>query len=101
MKNALQVWSNGKLKKVRGRAFPSSSDENITMSLLITLPVESVVCPLLPGLALDEENEEDNDSSNNNDRDKRLFDSFPFEDYAWKVYHERYLLKDPLARYRF
>ncbi|KAH6762760.1 hypothetical protein C2S52_020193 [Perilla frutescens var. hirtella] len=93
-----QVWSNGKVKKVRGRAFPvSSSDGNpnlsecIRMSLLITLPVESsVVCPLIPGLITDE------------DEEKRLmlFNPFSFEDYAWTVYHQRLYLKDPLLRYR-
>ncbi|KAJ0101123.1 hypothetical protein Patl1_06629 [Pistacia atlantica] len=29
-----------------------------------------------------------------------MFESFDFEDYAWRVYHERLHLKDPLDRYR-
>ncbi|KAL8539183.1 hypothetical protein ACS0TY_000978 [Phlomoides rotata] len=100
-----QVWSNGKLKKVRGRPFPSSSDDiinphSITMSLLITLPVESTIYPLLPDLIDNEENEDAVDSTNSSIRDKRMFDSFSFEDYAWRVYNERLLPKDPLVRYR-
>ncbi|KAI4370527.1 hypothetical protein MLD38_018874 [Melastoma candidum] len=48
---AKQVWSNGGLKKDRGRAVPSSNSEgsesdNITMMLLLMLPVESTVSPL-------------------------------------------------------
>ncbi|KAL0401219.1 UNVERIFIED_CONTAM: hypothetical protein Slati_4151800 [Sesamum latifolium] len=98
-----QVWSNGKLKKVRGRPAPSLDNANdnphcITMSLLITLPVDSTVSPLIPDLVENEEGGE-HDSLNNN-REQRVFDSFSFEDYAWRVYHERLLLKDPLVRYR-
>ncbi|KAK4433264.1 hypothetical protein Salat_1088700 [Sesamum alatum] len=98
-----QVWSNGKLKKVRGRPVPSLDDVNdnphcIMMSLLITLPVDSTVSPLIPDLVENEEGGE-HDSINNN-REQRLFNSFSFEDYAWRVYHERVPLKDPLVRYR-
>lgn len=69
------------------------------MSLLITLPFESTVYPLVLNLVANEENEE-RDSSTNDKGEKRLFNSFSFEDYAWRVYHERLLLKDPLIRYR-
>ncbi|KAI3458570.1 hypothetical protein Pfo_015233 [Paulownia fortunei] len=98
-----QVWSNGKLKKVRGRPVPSLGDDNnnshcITMSLLITLPMDSTVVPLVPDIVANEEGGE-HDSANDN-RERRLFNSFSFEDYAWRVYHERVLLKDPLVRYR-
>ncbi|KAL0303837.1 UNVERIFIED_CONTAM: hypothetical protein Sradi_6251800 [Sesamum radiatum] len=98
-----QVWSNGKLKKVRGRPTPSLDDANdnphcITMSLLITLPVDSTVSPLILDLVENEEGGE-HDSLNNN-REQRVFKSFSFEDYAWRVYHERLLLKDSLVRYR-
>ncbi|XP_011076832.1 1-aminocyclopropane-1-carboxylate oxidase 2, partial [Sesamum indicum] len=98
-----QVWSNGKLKKVRGRPAPNLDDATdnphcITMSLLITLPVDSTVFPLIPDLVENEEGGE-HDSPNNN-REQRLFNSFSFEDYAWRVYNERLLLKDPLIRYR-
>ncbi|KAK6122028.1 hypothetical protein DH2020_044226 [Rehmannia glutinosa] len=105
-----QVWSNGKLKKVRGRPMPSVEANNnsnsncITISLLITLPLESTVAPLVPGLAINgtEEEQEDKEGSDSTKKplEKRLFNSFSFEDYAWRVYHERILLKDPLVRYR-
>ncbi|KAL3834831.1 hypothetical protein ACJIZ3_009567 [Penstemon smallii] len=110
-----QVWSNGKFKKVRGRPVPMSlEDDNklssryITMSLLITLPLESTVSPLLPGPAINngideqENDEESHDISTNLmiTGEERQFRSFSFEDYAWRVYHEHLLLKDPLIRYR-
>ncbi|KAL3630590.1 hypothetical protein CASFOL_023574 [Castilleja foliolosa] len=61
-----QVWSNGKMKKVIGRPNPSLSDDYnrdshcITMSLLITLPMESTVSPLVPNLVEDKECEKCN-----------------------------------------
>ncbi|KAL9163851.1 hypothetical protein ABFS82_06G068200 [Erythranthe guttata] len=97
------VWSNGKTKKVRGRGgIPISSggdvDDCMTMSLLITLQLESTVSPLVIGLVADREC----DSTGDDDRSSEapLFNSFSFEEYAWRVYHERLLLKDPLIRYR-
>lgn len=96
-----QVWSNGKLKKVRGRAVPMSSDPCITMSLLITLPLESTVSPLLRDLVANEELNGECDSVDDDDkREPRLFNPFSFEEYAWRVYHQRLLIKDPLIRYR-
>ncbi|RDX60904.1 hypothetical protein CR513_60916, partial [Mucuna pruriens] len=98
-----QVWSNGRLKKVRGKPVAIVGNENdsrcITMSLLITLPTESRVAPLVPKDQKKEEKEveEDNDGG---EGPERLFNSFDFEDYAWKVFHERLLFKDPLDRYR-
>lgn len=103
----MQVWSNGKVKKVSGRPFPSSSsnisDENpnshcITMSLLITLPVESTVSPLLPGLIGGDE--EDDDDINIDRGERRLFNSLGFEDYAWRQYHQHHSFKDSLLQYR-
>ncbi|KAL2945080.1 Gibberellin 2-beta-dioxygenase 1 [Bienertia sinuspersici] len=120
-----QVWSNGKLKKVRGRPNPvlENGESSISMTLLLTLPLETTVSPLL----IDHKNrnreknhkEEGNEdiiqsiieesSSNGNDNDngdnsegehQRVFNSFSFEDYAWRVYHERLHMKDPLNRYR-
>ncbi|PQM36873.1 GDSL esterase/lipase [Prunus yedoensis var. nudiflora] len=35
------------------------------------------------------------------EKEGRLFKSFSLEAYAWRVYHERLFLKDPLDRYRF
>ncbi|KAI3419483.1 uncharacterized protein J3R85_013171 [Psidium guajava] len=123
-----QVWSNGKLQKVRGRpvacgegpegdSSKSSSRSTITMSLLVSLPLESTVSPLLPLEKIvghdqdddEEEEEEEEDISNASDRGKRIdgeevmFRSFSFEDYAWRVYHERLIVsspKDPLDGYR-
>ncbi|XP_010552924.1 PREDICTED: gibberellin 2-beta-dioxygenase 1 [Tarenaya hassleriana] len=101
-----QVWSNGKLKKVRYRPVACSSQgegddgrsKRLTMSLLLTLPMDSRVSPLMPGKddgdeGLGEEEEEE-------DGEKRVFRSFSFEDYAWRVYNERLYFKDPLDRYR-
>lgn len=133
-----QVWSNGKLKKVRGRPAPVLDDANsslpcISMTVLLTLPLESTVSPFLNILnkSMDHNNREketfepqyqDNKEGDNNDNDlqsiepsivstndgniddgkedKRVFNSFSFEDYAWRVYHERLHFKDPLDRYR-
>ena len=132
------MWSNGKLKKVRGRPVASSVDHtdqginnnnnnnksrSISMSVLITLPLDSTVSPLtvpkeltVDGLSnilsghnledglqvVNEEEEEINEigTDDSPQKEKRLFKSFSFEDYAWRVYHERLPLKDPLDRYR-
>ncbi|XP_058181034.1 gibberellin 2-beta-dioxygenase 2 [Rhododendron vialii] len=111
-----QVWSNGKTKKVRGRPIPclENGGKNarcISMSLLVTLPLEATVSPLLiprstPADAKDSQvdhNEDDGGSSSSTDTfesSTRAFNSFCFEDYAWRVYHERLPSKDPLDRYR-
>ncbi|XP_022764475.1 gibberellin 2-beta-dioxygenase 1 [Durio zibethinus] len=103
-----QVWSNGKLKKVRGRPVACLGDGNnyrcVSMSLLVTLPIDSRVTPLLPmgvdddiGISDDEESQA---RGNKEKKEERLFNSFSFEDYAWRVYHECFLFKDPLDRYR-
>ncbi|KAJ4979303.1 hypothetical protein NE237_010083 [Protea cynaroides] len=104
-----QVWSNGKLKKVRGTAVASLGDEDksrcISMSLLVTLPLESSISPVLP-LAITVDGEDDNRTKADNENEvqscdqKRVFQSFSLEDYAWRVYNERLLFKDPLDRYR-
>ncbi|CAO2817067.1 unnamed protein product [Amaranthus hypochondriacus] len=116
-----QVWSNGKLKKVRGRPTPNPNSEqneksSLSMTLLLTLPLESTVSPLFitPNTSLNpnnlgkESNVVDNPQIDHDDKidhdhtvdDQRIFNSFNFEDYAWRVYHERLQLKDPLDRYR-
>ncbi|XP_049346815.1 gibberellin 2-beta-dioxygenase [Solanum verrucosum] len=114
-----QVWSNGKVKKVRGRPVPitngeiNSSSNNshyVSMTLLVTLAHENTVSPLLPiklpslGAVL---NKEDDDGLGDNDsttiaveEESPMFNSFSFEDYAWRVYHARLNIKDPLVRYR-
>ncbi|KAI4306467.1 hypothetical protein L6164_029742 [Bauhinia variegata] len=104
-----RVWSNGKLKKVRGsRAVASVGEEResesrcITMSLLLTLPAETTVAPLLLKTIVDkiEEEEDQEDNSEDEEGEKKMFKSFSFEDYAWRVYHERLHFNDPLDRYR-
>ncbi|XP_031094880.1 2-oxoglutarate-dependent dioxygenase DAO [Ipomoea triloba] len=91
-----QVWSNGKVQKVRGRTVPGGEDGSrcISITLLITLPLDSIVSPMLPNPEKDEEHEEEDS------KEERMFNPFQFEDYAWRIYHERLLLKDPLLRYR-
>ncbi|XP_076911774.1 uncharacterized protein LOC143569853 [Bidens hawaiensis] len=101
-----QVWSNGKLKKVKGK--PSLSTEEggdnstLSMSLLVTLSLESTVSPLFPRAEIGGTDHTDNDAKDVQEEttEERLFNSFSFEDYAWRVYHERVPLKDPLDRYR-
>lgn len=71
------------------------------MSLLITLPAESIVRPLLPNLiGDDDEDNGEGDATNKKEGEKRLFNSFSLEDYAWRIYHQPLLFKDPLLRYR-
>ncbi|XP_047059858.1 uncharacterized protein LOC124666562 [Lolium rigidum] len=108
-----QVWSNGKLKKVRGMARPTSAPSSdghagepgrLSITVLITLPLDSVISPLVPPSdageeGLDEEEEKVADGADD-DGDEWKFRSFSLEDYAWRVYHERLQFKDPLARYR-
>ncbi|KAL8218091.1 hypothetical protein R6Q57_021464 [Mikania cordata] len=104
-----QVWSNGKLKKVRGKPALSveegSDTTSLSMSVLITLPLESTVTPLSPRAMISNDggidrHENKNEDCNEEGREERLFNSFSFEDYAWRVYHERLPLKDPLNRYK-
>ncbi|KAK0591654.1 hypothetical protein LWI29_005711 [Acer saccharum] len=113
-----QVWSNGKLKKVRGRPClvpgnaKNNNSQSISMSLLVTLPIESRVSPLIiinNGHEENDEVEEDDQihgssssvkEKKKEEENKLMFESFCFEDYAWRLYHERLLLKDPLDRYR-
>ncbi|CAK7325877.1 unnamed protein product [Dovyalis caffra] len=109
-----QVWSNGRLKKVRGRPTACLGDGKnsscVSMALLVTLPLESTVSPLLPKEVANEINanedeigediEEQNEIGNFCKTEKRLFSSFSFEDYAWRAYHEPLLFKDPLDKYR-
>ncbi|TXG50104.1 hypothetical protein EZV62_025979 [Acer yangbiense] len=117
-----QVWSNGKLKKVRGRPClvpgnaKNNNSQSISMSLLVTLPIESRVSPLIIIREVDNNGREENDEVEEDDQihgssassvkkkkeeeNKLMFESFCFEDYAWRLYRERLLLKDPLDRYR-
>ncbi|KAL6128082.1 hypothetical protein ACLB2K_071440 [Fragaria x ananassa] len=124
-----QVWSNGELKKVRGRPVANLGDEGnksrrISMSLLVTLPIDTTICPLFPAAAClsggDQSHVDDDEDGNGknvesgdhqiNDSNagdnieiegrSGVFKSFCLEDYAWRVYHERLHFKDPLDRFR-
>ncbi|XP_009345066.2 gibberellin 2-beta-dioxygenase 2 [Pyrus x bretschneideri] len=111
-----QVWSNGKLKKVRGRPVACLGNDSkpsgrcISMSLLVTLPMDSTLSPLLQIAAIDGNDRDDDNDDEGDQIDSRcgggereagrLFKSFCLEDYAWRVYHERLFFKDPLDRYR-
>ncbi|KAK9700009.1 hypothetical protein RND81_08G210800 [Saponaria officinalis] len=121
-----QVWSNGKLKKVRGRPTPiveDKSSHSISMTMLLTLPLDTMVSPLAltptpiskieaskPEKCRKDDDDDhrgvepiDNNEGNEDDdenEDIRVFNSFSFEDYAWRVYYERLHFKDPLDRYR-
>ena len=113
------------MKKVRGRGgvgnigseSTGKSSRSISMALLLTLPLDTTPTvsplPLLPhsdhetqsNKAEEEQISTEADSisgiSKEEEGDERpMFRSFGFEDYAWRVYHERLLLKDPLYRYR-
>lgn len=103
-----QVWSNGGFKKVRGipRQNRTTSDDDdlhgISISLLVTLPMDSRVSPLLPlpSSCRDKLNgDEEGDAELEGGRLTR-FRSFSFEEYAWRVYHDRFPFKDPLLRYK-
>ncbi|KAE8679354.1 n-(5'-phosphoribosyl)anthranilate isomerase 1 [Hibiscus syriacus] len=104
-----QVWSNGKVSKVRGRPVASLGDGNncgcISMSLLVTIPVDSRVKPMVSkvidegGIGIGDQ-DESQVCGNKEEEEERVFNPFSFEEYAWRVYHESYLFKDPLDRYR-
>ena len=78
------------------------------MTVLVTLPLDSIVSPLLiPKQITVSGSHNENVKGINDEEDKeddqeeeKVYKSFTFEDYAWRVYHERLHLKDPLDRYR-
>jgi hypothetical protein len=103
------VWSNGRLKKVRGIARTAPADgqrgvaaDRLSVTVLITLTLDSVISPLVPCSddAAGEESRHDETDGAGEDGDEWRFHSFLLEDYAWRVYHQRLQFKDPLARYR-
>ncbi|KAF3433406.1 hypothetical protein FNV43_RR24508 [Rhamnella rubrinervis] len=105
--DVLQVWSNGKLKKVRGRPVVGCLGEgkNISMTVLVTLPMDSRVYPILSKTIggdgeIDHSDGRTDHVGGDDDDDDQVFNSFSFEDYAWRVSQECPLLKDPLQRYR-
>ncbi|XP_020114310.1 uncharacterized protein LOC109728334 [Ananas comosus] len=104
-----QVWSNGRFKKVRGLPQPFSCNESseISITLLLTLPLDTIISPLSPLMEVEDEECEqwnidsvdDHGTSSSSSR-RRRFRSFSLDEYAWRVYHERPPFKDPLIRYR-
>ncbi|CAG7890513.1 unnamed protein product [Brassica rapa] len=101
-----QVWRNGELKRVRYRPVGCSGKlddprKSVTMTLMLTLPMDSMVSPLRDISDGDKEEEyaEEEEGVSRSD-ERKGFKSFCFEDYAWRVYHERLFFKDPLDRYR-
>ncbi|XP_009397100.2 uncharacterized protein LOC103982034 [Musa acuminata AAA Group] len=100
-----QVWSNGRFKKVRSRPEPPSLPFDgrdgsgcISVTVLVTIPLDSVISPLMP-LSVDGCVADIGDEGDDDDDDGKRFHAFCLEEYAWKVYHERLTLKDPLLRY--
>ncbi|ESQ48922.1 hypothetical protein EUTSA_v10020993mg [Eutrema salsugineum] len=96
-----QVWRSGKLKRVRYRPVVCSGQldgarKSVTMTLMLTLRMDSMVSPLKDISDVDKEEE----YAEKHDEEGRVFRSFCFEDYAWRVYHERLFFKDPLDRYK-
>lgn len=109
------MWSNGKLKKVRGMVRPtpapgSDGEEGgeparLSITVLITLPLDSIVSPLLPLSGAGEEGgdvdkEEKEEVSEDGDEDGCSFRPFSLESYAWGLHHDQLESKDPLAPYR-
>uniref|UniRef100_A0A6V7QS29 Isopenicillin N synthase-like Fe(2+) 2OG dioxygenase domain-containing protein n=1 Tax=Ananas comosus var. bracteatus TaxID=296719 RepID=A0A6V7QS29_ANACO len=105
-----QVWSNGRFKKVRGLPQPFSCNESseISITLLLTLPLDTIISPLSPLMEVEDEECEqwnidsvdDHGTSSSSSSRRRRFRSFSLDEYAWRVYHERPPFKDPLIRYR-
>ncbi|CAH8359651.1 unnamed protein product [Eruca vesicaria subsp. sativa] len=104
-----QVWRNGELKRVRYRPVVCSGQLDdprkcVTMTLMLTLPIDSMISPLKDisdgNKEEEEENTEDEEEGGSRSDERKAFQSFCFEDYAWRVYHERLFFKDPLDRYR-
>ncbi|KAL1187913.1 Protein DOWNY MILDEW RESISTANCE 6 [Cardamine amara subsp. amara] len=105
-----QVWRNGEVKRVRYRPVLCSGQIDdprkcVTMTLMITLPMDTMVSPLKDISDEDTEEtygekEEEEENGEARTDDIRAFRSFFFEDYAWRVYHERLFFNDPLDRYR-
>ncbi|CAE5966845.1 unnamed protein product [Arabidopsis arenosa] len=104
-----QVWRNGEVKRVKYRPVLCSRQNNgpkkcVTMTLMLTLPMDSMVSPLKDmisdGDKEEEYAEEEEEDGGARSDDKKAFRSFRFEEYAWRVYQERLFFRDPLDRYR-
>lgn len=98
------------MKKVRGMARPTSAPpmaaqhgetDRLSLTVLITLPLDNIVSPLVPlSNAAAEGREAEANGAGADDEDGWRFHSFLLEDYAWRVYNQRLQFKDPLVRYR-
>ncbi|EOA32558.1 hypothetical protein CARUB_v10015848mg [Capsella rubella] len=100
-----QVWRNGEVKRVRYRPVLCSGQNDdgptkcVTMTLMLTLPMDAMVSPL-KDLISDGDKEEEYAGRGARSDEKKAFKSFGFEEYAWRVYHERLFFRDPLDKYR-
>uniref|UniRef100_A0A1J3FSC0 Gibberellin 2-beta-dioxygenase 1 n=2 Tax=Noccaea caerulescens TaxID=107243 RepID=A0A1J3FSC0_NOCCA len=109
-----QVWRNGELKRVRYRPVLYSGQLDgprkcVTMTLMLTLRMDTTVSPLKDFTDIDKdeeyaekeaEEEGEGEDAGARSKERTAFRSFCFEDYAWRVYHERLFFKDPLDRYK-
>lgn len=85
----------------RYASFASSDDcdnlQSMSMTLLVTLPVDTLVSPLCSKL---DANDGDVGEDDECEVGRRQFRPFSFEEYAWRVYHDRLPFKDPLLKYQ-
>ncbi|CAL9220366.1 unnamed protein product [Arabidopsis halleri] len=103
-----QVWRNGEVKRVKYRPVLCSGQNDgpkkcVTMTLMLTLPMDSMVSPLKDMISdgdKEEEYAEEEEDGGARSDDKKAFRSFRFEEYAWRVYQERLFFRDPLDRYK-
>lgn len=96
-----QVWSNGRFKKMMGVPQQTShenfdNDYHVSLSLLVTLPMDTIVSPILSVLSESHNECGDKEIDDNNKR----YHTFSFHEYAWKLYHRELSLKDPLLIYQ-
>ncbi|KAL9290999.1 putative gibberellin 2-beta-dioxygenase [Arabidopsis thaliana] len=104
-----QVWRNGEVKRVKYRPVLCSGQKDgpvkcVTMTLMLTLPMDSMVSSLKDmisdGDKEEEYAEEEEEDGGARSDERRAFRPFSFKEYAWRVYQERLFFRDPLDRYR-
>lgn len=90
----------GRPQRISLHSDGSNDSGRISLSLLVTLPLDSVISPLLP-LAADDSGQSIADAGDGGCNDGATrFRTFTLEEYAWRIYHERFPSKDPLLGYR-
>ncbi|ANM63632.1 2-oxoglutarate (2OG) and Fe(II)-dependent oxygenase superfamily protein [Arabidopsis thaliana] len=104
-----EVWRNGEVKRVKYRPVLCSGQKDgpvkcVTMTLMLTLPMDSMVSSLKDmisdGDKEEEYAEEEEEDGGARSDERRAFRPFSFKEYAWRVYQERLFFRDPLDRYR-